>query len=226
MKNILFIDDDKSILNSLTIGLRISGFSVRAVTSAEEGLKSYSKFKPDLIIVDLGLPGISGLEFIRLLRKKGDLTPIILLTAKTESRSKVLGLNAGADDYISKPFDLPELIARVNAALRRSPQRGTATLAYGDFYVDMNKRLITYKGINLDLTNIEYSLLLFLIKNNGRVLPFDEIYQTVWGYAPEGRSKNLNVYVTYLRKKLNQVGAEGEVVSVRGVGYSIREIDD
>ena len=201
---------------------RTSGYLVVMANDGTQALSSVIERRPDACILDVAMPGMTGLEVTRALRSNANTTPILLLTARAELDARVEGLDAGADDYLAKPFDLPELLARVRALLRRAPQGGTSSECLGISIQPMTRQALR-DGEPLQLTRIEFDLLEALVSRAGEVLTQEYLYQRVWGYDFGRGSKNLAVYITYLRAKLEAGGAPRIIESVRGVGYVLRE---
>jgi two-component system, OmpR family, response regulator MprA len=177
------------------------------------------------VILDVGLPGLDGLETCRLLRAKGDEVPVLMLTARASLSDRVAGLDAGADDYLVKPFELEELFARLRAMLRRqvTAEASAASLAFGDLQLDSKTRDVTRAGRELTLTRTEFSLLELFLKNPRQVLTRDVIFERVWGYDFGTNSNSLEVYIGYLRRKLEDVDGTRLIHTVRGIGYVLRE---
>jgi two-component system response regulator MprA len=218
---VLVVDDDPDVRDSLVRALRYAGYGVTAVADGAEALASVSRSPVDLIVLDLLMPMVDGLEACRRLRVRGDATPILVLTARGTVDDRVTGLAAGADDYLVKPFALAELLARVGALLRRS-QLGRDVLGYADLSLDVTARRVVRGGHVITLTRIEFDLLEMLLRNAERVLGYDAIVDQVWGYADAPASNGLQVFVGFLRRKLEDGGRSRLVHNVRGVGYVLR----
>jgi DNA-binding response OmpR family regulator len=225
---ILLVDDDESLLEILRFNLEKDGYQCLASTTGAQALEVAHQQKPDLIILDIMLPEISGFEVCRILRKNLNV-PIIMLTAKAEEIDKVVGLELGADDYITKPFSLRELQVRIKSLLRRSrnvapkqsepPEEGTAA---GDLQIDARKHNVTLDGAPLKLTPKEFDLLHFFISNRGRVLTRDQILDKVWGYDYTGGTRTVDTLILGLRKKIEADPAKPKrLVTVWGVGYRL-----
>ncbi len=221
MARILVIEDESDISDFIRRGLTLKGYEVEAAASGEQGLDRAREFGPDLVILDLMLPGMDGVEVCRLLRRESD-SPIIMLTARDALSDKVEGLEAGADDYITKPFAFDELLARVRSALRRRAGTGPEVLTIGDMSIRPASREVERSGRRIELTAREFDLLEFLARNAGSVVTKEAIFEKVWGYDFETESDAVKVYVSYLRRKLNAGGARDLIHSVRGVGYMIK----
>jgi two-component system response regulator MprA len=221
---VLIAEDDRATRESLTLALELEGYRVRAVVDGVEALAAVTSEHPAAIVIDVMMPRMDGLSVCRRLRVRGDRTPVLILTARTEVSDRVSGLDAGADDYLAKPFSLEELLARVRALLRRSGiERDGGTLQVCDLRVDPPARRAWRGERELDLTKTEFDLLEVLAQNTGLVLDHATIYDRIWGYDFGPDSKNLAVYVGYLRRKLEQNGEPRLLHTVRGVGYTLRE---
>ncbi|WP_410574746.1 response regulator transcription factor [Amycolatopsis sp. cmx-4-61] len=223
---VLLADDDRAIRESLVRALDLEGYHVTEVTDGVSALATARQSDFDVLVIDVMMPGVDGLGVCRVLRAEGDQTPILMLTARVETPDRVAGLDAGADDYLPKPFELDELLARLRALLRRtSPDSGSATprtLRLGELAVDPAARRVWWRGTEISLSKTEFDLLELLVRNAGIVLDRATIYQRIWGYEFGADSKNLAVYIGYLRRKLEQAGAAELIHTVRGVGYSVR----
>ena len=221
-RRILVVDDDTSILKVIQRGLGFEGFRVQTATSGEEALVAAREDTPDLIILDIMLPGLDGIEICRRLRG-GVNTPILMLTARDAVRDKVAGLEAGADDYLPKPFVFEELVARIRALLRRAAPEGPEVLRSGDLTVDTGTREVRRGDRKLQLTAREYELLEFFLRHPRQVLTRDLIFQRVWGYDFLGESNVIDVHIRALREKLESDGEARLIQTVRGAGYALRE---
>jgi two-component system, OmpR family, response regulator MprA len=224
---ILVADDDPSVRDSLRRSLSFNGYSVTTAEDGAETLVSIAQDPPDALILDINMPVLDGLETCRRLRASGNDLPVLMLTARDDVRDRVLGLDAGADDYLPKPFALEELLARVRALLRRSPAAGTAgsSLSFGDLALDLNTREVTRGTRKLTLTRTEFSLLELLLQHPRRVLTRAQILDEVWGYNFPTTANSLEVYVGYLRRKTETDGEPRLIHTVRGVGYVLKEGD-
>lgn len=216
---ILVIDDEPSITKLASAYLQPEGYEVYVASDGEAGLKAARAYKPDLIVLDIMLPGIDGLELLTRLRRESDVY-VILLTAKTEETDKVIGLSVGADDYVTKPFSPRELVARVKAALRRL-QTGVGTspggvLSFRRVRIDSDSRQIWLDEKLVELTAIEFDLLKALAENHGRVLSREQLLENVWGYDYYGEMRVVDVHIGHIRQKLED---ENLIATVRGVGY-------
>lgn len=220
-------DDDRAIRESLARMLEAEGYAVRVVRNGAEVLEEHRRKPARLIVLDLMMPGVDGLSACRVLRSEEDRVPILVLTARTATGDRVAGLDAGADDYLAKPFDPEELLARVRALLRRAspaPQQAPQKrLVVADLEIDPDARLAWRGGKELDLTRTEFDLLGYLVANTGVVLDHGRIYEQIWGYDFGPDSKNLAVYIGYLRRKVDRDHEVSLIHTVRGVGYVVRE---
>ncbi len=222
---ILVVDDDRGLRDVLRRSLMLGGYNVELAESGGAALAQLTSKTPDAVILDIGLPDIDGLEVCRLLRREGNRVPVLMLTARDAVSDRIEGLDAGADDYLVKPFDVDELKARVRALLRRaSPDEdGEAQLAFRELLLDPDRHGVVVGEQFVELTRTEYQLLELLMRNPRRVLPHSLIYDRVWGYDFGPSSNALRVYIGYLRRKLEDAGAVSEIYTVRGVGYALRE---
>jgi len=220
---ILIVEDDRTLLNVLKYNLTKEGYSVVTAVDGVEALEVARRDKPDFIILDIMLPKMSGFEVCRILRKEMTV-PILMLTAKTEEVDKVVGLEIGADDYMTKPFSMRELLARIRAMLRRVEMQvpTTGTLKLGDIEIDISRHTITKGGNILSLTPKEFDLLAFLAKNKGLVFSRDQLLEKIWGYDYPGDTRTVDVHIRWLREKLEDNPAKPKrLVTVRGVGYKL-----
>lgn len=219
---ILVVDDDPEILSLLRRGLAYEGYAVDTASDGTEALSKAREREPDLVILDIMMPGIDGIEVSRRLRQASGI-PILMLTAKGTVADRVAGLDSGADDYLVKPFAFDELLARVRALLRRRLPADGETLRLGDLSLDTGTREVKRGDLALELTAQEFSLLELFMRHPRQVLKRDLIYERVWGYDFEGESNVLEVYVRYLRSKLETNGQPRLIHTVRGIGYVLRE---
>src|SRR6266700_4307575 len=218
---LLVVDDDPDVRDSLERALRHAGYTVTTAVHGADALDSVARSPVDLIVLDVLMPMVDGFDACRRLRERGDATPILVLTARDAIDDRVAGLEAGADDYLVKPFALRELLARVNALLRRTmPARDL--LGYADLTLDLSSHTATRAGALLGLTKIEFALLELLVRNAEQVLSYDVITDRVWGYGEAPASNALQVFVALLRRKLEADGLPRLVHNVRGVGYVLR----
>lgn len=221
--HILVVEDEAKLAKFIELELQYEGYQVSVAPDGLAGLVKARESQPDLLILDWMLPGVSGVEICRRLRSTGDKVPIILLTAKDEVSDRVAGLDAGADDYVVKPFSVEELLARVRAHLRRNQEEDPDTRQFADLSLNHSTREV-YRGDRLiELTAKEFDLLDYLLSHPRQVLTRDQILERVWGYDFMGDSNIIEVYVRYLRLKLEANGEKRLVQTVRGVGYVLRE---
>ena len=222
--SLLLVEDDRGVRESLARALELEGFDVSTAPDGSAGLDMISTHSPDAVILDVMMPHLDGLQVARRLRSVGNLTPILMLTARHEVSSRVEGLDAGADDYLVKPFALDELLARIRALLRRGGVAGQdERLHLGDLSLDPSARRVFRRDREIDLTKTEFDLLELLMFNARIVLPRDVIMDRIWGYDFETSSNPLEVYIGYLRRKLEASGEPRLIHTVRGVGYVARE---
>jgi two-component system response regulator MprA len=218
---LLVVDDDPDVRDSLGRALRCAGYAVTTAVHGADALDLLARRPVDLIVLDVLMPIVDGLDACRRLRERGDATPVLVLTARDTIDDRVAGLEAGADDYLVKPFALRELQARVRALLRRSQSRRDV-LGYADLTLDATTRKVTRDGQEIALTRIEFGLLELLLRNAEQVLSYDVILERVWGYGEAPASNALTVFVGFLRRKLEDGGRSRLLHNVRGVGYVIR----
>jgi two-component system response regulator MprA len=220
---LLVVDDERALRQALRRALTLEGYEVHLAEDGEQALAQLGAVAPDAIILDLLMPGRDGLEVCRQIRRNGDRTPVLMLTARGRVSERVAGLDAGADDYLAKPFELDELLARVRALLRRSTgQESLDQLRFGQLTLDTEAHGIRIGHRFVGLTRTEYQLMQLFILNAGRVLPRALIYERVWGYDFGPASNALGVYVGYLRRKLEAGGEPRVIQTVHGVGYALR----
>ena len=220
---VLVVEDDRSVRDAVDRALTFEGYEVMTARDGAEALSAVMNEKPDAIVLDVMMPHVDGLETCRRIRARGDDTPILILTARHEVSDRVEGLDAGADDYMVKPFALEELLARLRALMRRSAGTTTDVLTVGDLTLNVGTREVSRGGESLHLTKTEFDLLELLMENAGIVLPRDVIYERIWGYDFETSSNSLDVYIGYLRRKTEAGDKTRLVHTVRGVGYVARE---
>lgn len=223
MISILVVEDEVKLAQFIELELKYEGYNITVVHDGLGGLTTARETKPDLILLDWMLPGISGLEICRRLRLTGDKVPIILLTAKDEIGDRVAGLDAGADDYIVKPFSIEELLARIRANLRRTQEKDSEQLQFLDLRLNKSTREVYRAQRSIELTAKEFDLLEYLITHPRQVLTRDQILERVWGYDFMGDSNIIEVYVRYLRLKLEAEGEKRIIHTVRGVGYVLKD---
>lgn len=221
---ILIAEDDRAVREALDRALRLEGYEVLEAPDGSEALSALERTRVDAIVLDILMPYVDGLSVCRTLRSRGDRTPVLMLTARHEVGDRVAGLDAGADDYLTKPFALTELLARLRALLRRTrPETESSVLRYRDLELDGLSRRARRGGRLIDLTKTEYDLLELLISNAGIVLNRDLIYREIWDIEFETSSNSLDVYIGYLRRKLEDGGDPRLIQTVRGVGYVLRD---
>jgi two-component system response regulator MprA len=221
---VLVVDDDRAVREALRRTLALAGYEVQLAEDGEQALERIAQSVPEAVVLDVGLPGIDGLEVCRRVRLTGSRVPILILTAREEVPDRIDGLDAGADDYMAKPFDVGELKARVRALLRRAnPESDADELAFEELRLDAGRHGAQVGERFVELTRTEYQLLELLMLNPRRVLSHSLIYDRVWGYDFGPSSNALRVYVGYLRRKLEEAGARDLIHTVRGVGYALRE---
>ena len=226
---LLVAEDDRSVRTSLVRACGLEGYDVVAVTNGAEALDRFAVERPDLFLLDVSMPHVDGLTVCRVLRAEGHRVPILMLTARTETGDRVAGLDAGADDYLTKPFELDELFARLRALSRRAHEFADAAadepseeLALGDLRLDLAGRRAWRAEADIELSKTEFDLLELLVRNAGIVLDHSTIYERIWHYDFGPDSKNLAVYIGYLRRKTEIDGAPRLIHTVRGVGYVAR----
>jgi two-component system, OmpR family, response regulator MprA len=219
---VLVVEDDDAIAQVLKRSLRMEGYEVRVAGEGNEALEHAHGFLPDLVILDLGLPGLDGLEVARRLREREDDVPILVLTARDAIESRVEGLDSGADDYLVKPFERQELLARLRALLRRRPPRGQANLTVGDLKLNPDTHEVLRAERRVDLTQREFELLEYLMRNERIVISRQRLLDEVWGYDPFSMTNTIEVFVSNLRRKLEAGGEPRLLHTIRGAGYVLR----
>ena len=226
---ILVVDDERVLLDTLRYNLLRAGYEVLAATDGEAALRAAKQERPDLIILDVMLPKIDGFEVCRILRQERLSTPVLMLTARDEEVDKVLGLELGADDYLTKPFSMRELMARIKAMLRRvelihiGENEAVKPLKEGDLTIDIDSHQAFFKGAPLHLKPKEFDLLAFLMRNRGRAFTRDQLLAQVWGYEYAGDTRTVDVHIRWLREKVERDPSNPELVeTVRGVGYRFK----
>jgi DNA-binding response OmpR family regulator len=219
---VLVVEDDAEITDVLRRSLRHEGYEVRTAGDGVAALDAAARFVPDLVVLDLGLPQLDGIEVCRQLRADGDV-PILILTARTETDDRVAGLDSGADDYLVKPFERQEFLARIRALLRRRPPRGSASLAVGDLELNPDTREVQRGDRQIELTNREFELLEYLMRNERLVVSRQRLLDEVWGYDPTAATNTIDVFISNLRRKL-EAGREARLLHTkRGAGYVLKE---
>ncbi|MEI6579020.1 MAG: response regulator transcription factor [Eubacteriales bacterium] len=224
-KDILIIEDDRSIVRILELELNYEKYSFDSAYDGKEGFEKFQNTQYGLVLLDLMLPEMSGMEVCRKIRKVSNV-PIIMLTARRDITDKVIGLDLGADDYITKPFEMEELLARIRAGLRRGQTRITDTklLNLSDLTINLLTREVLKQGDKIDLTKTEYDLLEYLLSNKGLVLTRDQIIEHVWGYDFAGDTNIIDVYIRYIRNKIDSPYDIKLIHTIRGVGYTLKEL--
>ena len=218
---VLVVEDDEEIAQVLQRSLRLEGYEVKLALDGEAALQTAGTFVPDLVILDLGLPKLDGMEVARRLRA-GDDVPILMLTARDALESRVEGLDSGADDYLVKPFERQELLARMRALLRRRPPRGSASVVVGDLSLNPDTHEVRRGERDVELTQREFELLEYLMRNERIVVPRQRLLEEVWGYDPFATTNTIEVFVSNLRRKLEAGGEPRLLHTIRGAGYVLR----
>jgi DNA-binding response OmpR family regulator len=219
---VLVVDDDRSIRQALERALPLEGFVVQSAGDGAGALALLEEASPDLVVLDVVMPGLSGIEVTRRLRQTGSHVPVCILSARDEVSDRVEGLRVGADDYLVKPFALEELVARLHALLRRAPSGGGEALRAGDVVLDPARRIVRRGERELSLTNREFELLEAFLRHPGLVLSRAQLLEQVWGYRFEVDGNVVDVFVSYLRRKLESAGEPRILHTVRGVGFVLR----
>mgnify|MGYP001332635661 CR=1 FL=1 len=222
METILVVEDDPSIQRGLELNLQVEGYSVITAGDGEEGLKQALERKPDIILLDVMLPKLSGFDICRQLRKQGMTMPIIMLTAKTQEIDKIMGLELGADDYVTKPFSVAEVVARVNAHMRRSKRFETseADYTFADYSLDVKGQVLRRSGKQIELSQKEFLMLKLFLENEGKVLTRQEILAKVWGFDYYGTDRTVDNFINKLRQKVeNDINNPRHILTMRGSGY-------
>ncbi|MGN0521013.1 MAG: response regulator transcription factor [Eubacterium sp.] len=221
---LLLVEDEKRMADALTEILRLENYEVSICNDGISGLTAIESDVYDLVILDVMLPGMSGFEIAKLVRSEGIRTPILMLTAKGELDDKVTGLDSGADDYLTKPFMTKELLARIRALSRRLINSSDGSLSYGDISLDTNTFLLSCKanGQSVRLREKEYRIIEYLIANQDQIISREQLALKIWGYESEAEYNNVEVYISFTRKKLAFIGSNVEIKAVRGLGYELR----
>lgn len=221
---ILLVEDEKRIAEALCEILRLEKYEVDHYANGLDGLAAIESDIYDIVILDVMLPGLNGFEIVKQARHQGIVTPILMLTAKAELDDKVTGLDSGADDYLTKPFMTKELLARLRALSRRSLGTADDTLVYGDISLNTNTLVLscTTNGQSVRLSEKEYYILEYLIANSGQILTREQLSVKIWGFDNEAEYNNVEVYMSFTRKKLSYINAKTEIKAVRGIGYELR----
>ena len=218
---LLLAEDEAAMSEALADILTYHNYMVDAVSDGEAALWYAKDGAYDGIILDIMMPGKDGLEVLERLRREGNRTPVLLLTAKSEVESRILGLNLGADDYLTKPFAMGEFLARVRAMLRRREAYTPDILTYGNFSLDRNTCLLQREGKDISMSRLEFRLMELLMLNPGVYFSAEKILERVWGYDTEAQVGTVGVYISYLRRKLSDLGADAKIVSRRNIGYAL-----
>ena len=222
-RRILVVDDEDNLRTMLVAALKFEGYDVTAAGDGREGLRSVKESKPDLIVLDVMMPELDGFGMLKRLRESGDRTPVVFLTARDTSADAVAGLGLGADDYLSKPFSLEELVARVEAVMRRvdASPNASSTMTLADLTIDDVAHRVTRGAEEIHLSPTEYKLVAFLLANAGRVMSRGQLLTNVWGYSPDDDPSVVETYIGYVRKKIDHIEPK-LIQTVRGVGYTMR----
>ena len=221
-EKILLVEDEEKLARMVEMELRYEGYEVTKSFDGRSGLEQALSGKYDLVLLDIMLPQLSGMEVLRRLRRESDL-PVIMLTARDSVIDKVSGLDSGADDYITKPFAIEELLARIRAALRKRAVRSGKILTAGELAMDVERHQVSVRGQSVELTKKEFDLLHQLLENKGRVLTRESLLDSVWGFDFVGETNSVDVYIRFLRSKIDEAFGIKLIHTVRGVGYVIRE---
>ncbi len=223
-KKIILIEDEVKLARFVELELRYEGYDVTVCHDGREGLQMVTEGNYDMILLDVMLPGLTGIEICRRVRKFSNV-PIIMLTAKDETMDKVAGLDSGADDYLTKPFAIEELLARMRVAFKHAHAGGAkkVILEVQGLEIDTDKRMVTVNGTVVDLTKKEYELLLYLVQNKNIVLSREQILNEVWGYSYIGETNVVDVYIRYLRSKIDEAFGIKYIHTIRGVGYYVKD---
>jgi two-component system alkaline phosphatase synthesis response regulator PhoP len=225
-RRILLVEDDPTLRQALTFNLSREGYEVTAAGNGEAALEAARNQRIDLVLLDVMLPGMSGVEVLRVMRREGIITPVIVVSAKGDEIDRVVGLKVGADDYITKPFSRPELLARIEAVLRRErreaaePAERRQRLEFGPISIDVSRREVTIGGEGVHLTTKEFDLLAHMAANPGRIYTRDQLLARIWGYDYAGDGRTVDVHVSWLRGKLRAADGHNYFRTVRGVGYA------
>ena len=224
-RRLLLVEDDPTLRQALTFNLTREGYEVTSAADGEAALEAARSDRLDLILLDVMLPGMSGIEVLRVLRREGVSTPIIVLSAKGDEIDRVVGLKVGADDYVAKPFSRPELLARIEAVLRRHRRESDEPehrerLAFGKVEIDVTRREVTIGGEEIHLTTKEFDLLVHMAASPGRIFTRDQLLARIWGYDYEGDGRTVDVHISWLRGKLRGGDGHNYFRTVRGIGYA------
>ncbi|MBR1441982.1 MAG: response regulator transcription factor [Firmicutes bacterium] len=228
-EKILIVEDEAKLARFVELELKHEGYEVMTANNGRSGLELYESEKPDIILLDLMLPELNGIEVCRRIRKEDELVPIIMLTAKGEVMDKVTGLDNGADDYMTKPFAIEELLARIRVALKRSKNtipaadNSDSLLKLKNITIDLSMRTVKVDKTEIELTKKEFDLLVYLVKNKNIVITREQILNQVWGYDYFGETNVVDVYIRYLRNKIDEKFGEKYIHTIRGVGYFAKD---
>lgn len=231
-KRVLIVEDDRTLRQILAFNLTKEGYDVGSSGEGERGLALARSGRYDVILLDLMLPGMTGLELLRVLRREGNATPVLIVSAKSDEVDRVVGLKVGADDYLTKPFSRPELLARMEAVLRRSRRVSAdvdepeTSIEAGPIVLDRARRTVAVGGNPIRVTTKEFDLLAFLIASPGRIFSREQLISRVWGYDYQGDERTVDVHVSWLRSKLRQADGRNHFRTVRGVGYAFEPLGD
>lgn len=219
---VLVVDDEPALRSALDRALRMDGYDISLAADGQAALDELAAQRPDAVVLDVAMPGIDGLELCRRLRSTGDRTPVLMLTARDSIDDRVAGLDAGADDYLVKPFERQELLARLRALLRRRPPRGSRSYVVGDLSLNPDTHEVRRGERDVELTQREFELLEYLMRNERIVVPRQRLLEEVWGYDPFATTNTIEVFVSNLRRKLESGGEPRLLHTIRGAGYVLR----
>lgn len=223
---ILVVDDEFQLADAIVEILKREKFEATAVYDGEDAVKLLNQKFFDAVVLDVMLPGLSGYDVLRIIREKETYTPVLMLSARSDTTDKVHGLNLGADDYLAKPFDSRELVARINAITRRSEPVRETLLKVGDITLDKSTYTLSANGNDVVLGVKEFNIMEYLMQNAGKIIPKEQIIEKIWGKGYEAEYNTIEVYASFLRRKLNSVGSKVQIKSHRGVGYKLEESND
>ncbi len=221
-QRVLIAEDDKQVREALERALRFEGYAVSSAPDGAAALAAFDDDEPDVLVLDVSMPVVDGISVCRRLRARGDTTPVLMLTARSDIEDRVTGLDAGADDYLAKPFALEELLARIRALLRRVEPDDSGKLVYDDLELDFDGRTVTRAGQPIDLTPTEFEILATLMRQPGKVFDRSTLYTEIWGYESETSSKALDVHARLVRRKLEANGESRLLHTIHGIGYVVR----
>src|SRR5690625_1349577 len=224
MKRILIVEDEEKLSRVIQLELQYENYETEIASNGKDALRCIEEQTWDLVLLDIMIPELSGLEVLRRVRRKDKATPVILLTARDEVHDKVSGLDLGANDYVTKPFQMEELLARVRTQLRQKQEPTSDHLIYENLQINLQSRDVTRSGQSIELTPREYDLLTFLLKNKNHVFERDQLLDHVWGYEYAGDTNVVDVYIRYLRNKIDKPFQTNTIQTIRGVGYTIKDM--